>query len=108
MLCDDCVNVIMRTTQNGTQDPVTARVCSLDGAHMTYQLKECSRKKKMVKEEVPVPDYASIDVLKKAKPIVTMEEFANPPVKEIKDNFPGTKGFIPPRKEVAKRGRRGT
>ena len=52
MICDSCINVIMRTTQNGGQDPVTVRVCSLDGANMSYQLKECSRKKE---KEVPAP-----------------------------------------------------
>jgi len=46
----------MRTTQNGTQDPVTARVCSLDGAHMTYQLKECSRKEEKVVYISPTPE----------------------------------------------------
>lgn len=80
MICDDCMNVIMRVTQNGKQDPVTARICQLDGANMAYQLKECSR---FEKKEVPIPDYASIDVLKKDSPIMPMDEFANPPVKKI-------------------------
>ena len=44
MICDDCTHVILRTIQNGTQDPVTTRICDLDGATTTYQLKECSRK----------------------------------------------------------------
>ena len=69
MLCDDCINVIMRTTQNGTQDPVTARVCSLDGAHMTYQLKECSRKEEKV---VPVVEKVVEAVL--------------PPLKEVSNS----------------------
>ena len=59
MICDSCVNVIMRTFQNGGQDPYTVRVCSLDGAHMTYQLKECSRKEGKKVEE-PAGYYKEI------------------------------------------------
>jgi len=51
MICDSCVNVIMRTFQNGGQDPYTVRVCSLDGLTVTYQLRECSR----MEEKVVLP-----------------------------------------------------
>ena len=47
MICDSCINVIIRTFQNGGQDPYTVRVCSLDGLTVTYQLRECSREKNL-------------------------------------------------------------
>ena len=59
MICDSCVNVIMRTFQNGGQDPYTVRVCSLDGLTVTYQLRECSGKEGKKVEE-PAGYYKEI------------------------------------------------
>ena len=59
MICDSCVNVIIRTFQNGGQDPYTVRVCCLDGATLTYQLKECGRKEGKKVEE-PAGYYKEI------------------------------------------------
>ena len=59
MICDSCINVIIRTFQNGGQDPYTVRVCSLDGLTVTYQLRECSRKEGKKVEE-PAGYYKEI------------------------------------------------
>ena len=94
MICDSCINVIIRTFQNGGQDPYTVRVCSLDGLTVTYQLRECSRKEGKKVEE-PAGYY---------KEILIAEQNA-------KD------AMLPPLQEVAKykgwpkgkpRGKRGT
>jgi len=78
----------MRTFQNGGQDPYTVRVCSLDGLTVTYQLKECSRKKKMVKEEELYPQNQWL-----IKPLVPPPEIVEPepipkPVKKKYNGWP--------------------
>jgi len=73
MICDSCVNVIMRTFQNGGQDPYTVRVCCLDGATLTYQLKECGRKEEkivpVIETEIrlPEPDLPPLKEVAKSK-----------------------------------------
>ena len=61
MICDTCINVIIRTFQNGAgQDPYKVRVCSLDGLTVTHQLVECNRRPKeeatVVETEIRLPE----------------------------------------------------
>ena len=76
MICDSCVNVIMRTFQNGGQDPYTVRVCSLDGLTVTYQLRECSRKEMVAVVQVDIPTEIRI-------PEPVIEPTMLPPLPEV-------------------------
>ena len=74
MICDTCINVVMKTYRNGTQDPYTVRICCLDCSTSNPQLRECSRFVELVKEEplqsepVVEPTIIPIDTVIKRKP----------------------------------------
>lgn len=79
MICDSCIHVIFRTYRNGPNEEYYRWSCDIDGKELNVQLHACTRKEEKKVEQV----YSDIAILSKAKPVVTMEEFANPPKKEV-------------------------